>query len=74
MRIVMYLNMLKHETQMEDDPIICPCMDLSRNDIIAGIKKYGCKTIDDVTDAIEAGAVCGACVDDIQEILDEMNG
>ena len=59
---------------MEDNPMICPCMDLTRNDIIEGIKKYECKTTDDVADAIEAGAVCGACIDDIQEILDELNG
>ena len=58
---------------MEDDPIICPCMDLTRNDIIEGIKTHGCKTVDDVADVIEAGAVCGACVDDIQEILDDVN-
>ncbi|MEA4983974.1 hypothetical protein SDC9_56407 [bioreactor metagenome] len=58
---------------MADDPVICTCLDLTRNDIIEAISQYGCKTTDDVADAIEAGAVCGSCIDDIQEILDEVN-
>jgi len=59
---------------MADDPVICTCLDLTRSDIIAGIKEHGCKTVEDVGDAIEAGAVCGSCIDDIQVILDELNG
>jgi bacterioferritin-associated ferredoxin len=59
---------------MEDDPIICTCLDLTRNDIIEGIKEHGCKTTDEVADSFEAGAVCGSCIDDIQDILDEVNG
>jgi bacterioferritin-associated ferredoxin len=58
---------------MSDDQVICTCLDLTRGDIIAGIREHGCKTADDVADAIEAGAVCGSCVDDIQAILDELN-
>jgi len=54
--------------------MICTCLDLAKSDIVAGIKKHGCRTTDDVADSIEAGAVCGSCVDDIQEILDEVNG
>lgn len=59
---------------MADDPMICTCLDLTKSDIVAGIKKHCCKTADDVADSIEAGAVCGSCVDDIEEILNEVNG
>lgn len=58
---------------MSDDQIICTCLDLSKGEIATEIKKHCCKSTDDVADAIEAGAVCGSCVDDIQEILDEVN-
>lgn len=59
---------------MADDPMICTCLDMTKSDIVAGIKKHGCRTTDEVADTIEAGAVCGSCIDDIQEILDEVNG
>lgn len=58
---------------MADDPMICTCLDLCKSDIVAAIKEHGCKTADDVADAIEAGAVCGSCIDDIEEILAEVN-
>ena len=57
---------------MSDDQVICTCLDLTKGDIIDEIKKHGCKSTDDVADAFEAGAVCGSCIDDIQEILDDM--
>lgn len=56
-----------------DDPVICTCLDLCKSDIVAAVKQHGCKSVEDVSDNIEAGAVCGSCVDDIQEILDEVN-
>jgi NAD(P)H-nitrite reductase large subunit len=58
---------------MEDDPVICTCLDMTRSEILDGIRKHKCKTVEEVGDAIEAGAVCGSCIDDIQEILDEEN-
>lgn len=59
---------------MADDPVICTCLDMCRSEIVEGIKTHGCKTIEDIGDAIEAGAVCGSCHDDLQELLDEING
>ncbi|MDD4148857.1 MAG: (2Fe-2S)-binding protein [Bacteroidales bacterium] len=32
------------------------------------------KTVEEVGEATDAGTVCGGCQDDIQEILDEING
>jgi len=48
--------------------------DMCKSKIVKGIIKHDCKTIEDIGDAIEAGAVCGSCHDDLQEILDEVNG
>lgn len=58
---------------MADDPVICTCLDMSKSEILEGIRTHKCKTLEEVGDAIEAGAVCGSCNDDIQEILDEEN-
>lgn len=59
---------------MEDDFIICTCLDMTKAELVSEIKKRGLKTIEQVGDEIEAGAVCGSCIDDIQDVLDEVNG
>ena len=59
---------------MEDDPIICSCMEINRSTIVNAIKEHGLKTVEEVGDETEAGTVCGSCQDDIQDILDEING
>lgn len=58
----------------EVDPIICTCLDMTKSELVAEIKKRGLKTTEQVGDEIEAGAVCGSCIDDIQDVLDEVNG
>jgi len=54
--------------------LICTCMEVYRNTIVEAIKENGLKTVDEVGEATEAGTVCGECQDDIQELLDEVNG
>ena len=49
-------------------------MFMFNSEIVEGIKTHGCKSIEEIGDAIEAGAVCGSCHDDLQKILDEVNG
>lgn len=56
---------------MEEDPMICTCLDMCKSEIVAAIREKGLKTVDEVSEETEAGAVCGACLDDIQDILDE---
>ena len=58
----------------EENPIICTCLDMTKSELVAEIKKRGLKTIEEVGDEVEAGAVCGSCIDDIQDVLDEANG
>jgi len=58
---------------MDEDKLICTCMEVYRNTIIEAIKSNGLKTVDEVGEATEAGTVCGECQDDIQTILDEIN-
>ncbi|USI98835.1 (2Fe-2S)-binding protein [Porphyromonas gingivalis] len=38
------------------------------------MREKGLKTVDEVGEATDAGTVCGSCQDEIQAILDEING
>jgi NAD(P)H-nitrite reductase large subunit len=59
---------------MEEDKLICTCMDVYKSTIVKAIKEKGLKTVEEVGEETTAGTVCGQCQDDIQEILDEING
>ena len=59
---------------MNNDDIVCNCMQITKREIIEAIKAGNLVTIDEVGDASEAGTVCGSCHDDIEEILKEVNG
>lgn len=59
---------------MENNDIVCNCMDITKGEIVDAIKKNNLKTVDEVGDELEAGTVCGSCQDDIEEILKEVNG
>ncbi|MCK9498291.1 MAG: (2Fe-2S)-binding protein [Bacteroidales bacterium] len=59
---------------MEDDMIICHCMEVYKSEIVKAIKEKGLKTVEEVGDVTDAGTGCGGCQDDIQAILDEING
>ena len=54
--------------------IICHCFDVTREDIEKAIKEKGLKTVEEVGEATNAGTGCGGCQEQIQEILNEING
>lgn len=58
---------------MTEDPIICTCLDMCKSELVAAIREKGLTTVNEVSEETEAGAVCGACIEDIQDILDEEN-
>ncbi len=57
---------------MDNDSIICNCMQISKAEILEAVNLNDLKTVDDVCDATEAGTVCGSCHDDIEELLGEV--
>ncbi len=59
---------------MDNDEIICDCNEVYKSTIVKAIKEKGLKTVDEVGEETEAGTVCGQCQDDIQDILDDING
>ena len=56
---------------MSERRIICNCNEVYNDEIIKAIQEKGCKTVEDIGEETGAGTICGGCVDDIQEILDE---
>ena len=56
------------------DEIICHCQGITRGQIEEAIREKGLTTVDEVSEATEAGTICGSCQDDIEEILAEING
>jgi len=58
---------------MEEDKLICSCMEVYQSTILKAIKEKGLKTVEEVGEATEAGTICGQCQDDIQEIIDGIN-
>ena len=57
-----------------DNDTICNCMGVTRGEIIKAIKEKNLTTVEQVGDATDAGTGCGGCQEDIQAILDEVNG
>lgn len=53
------------------DEIICTCMGITANEIKAAYEKGAC-TVSDIQEVTGAGTVCGACVEEIERILDEL--
>lgn len=54
----------------DPNELICVCMDVRRGTIEDAIRKHQINTIDEIGDITEAGLNCGACLDELQTILD----
>ena len=54
--------------------IICHCFEVSREEIENAIREKGLKTVEEVGEVTNAGTGCGGSQEQIQEILDEING
>ncbi len=58
---------------MNKEIIVCNCMEISKEEIIKAINKEGLTQVKEVHDETDAGTNCGCCIEDIQEILNEIN-
>lgn len=56
---------------MSENRIICTCQDVDYNTIKKAIED-GAKTVDDIMEVTGAGTVCGGCISEIEEILQEV--
>lgn len=53
---------------MSCNRVICPCQGIEIEDIKKAVDA-GAETVDDVMEATGAGTICGACIDEIAEVL-----
>lgn len=61
---------------MDLDKIVCDCYGVT-NGMIKEAVENGAKTLEEVQEATEVGTACGACLDNVQHLVDhfvaEMN-
>jgi NifU-like protein len=58
----------------KDGKVVCTCFNVTDLEIEKAIKENKLKTIEDVTNFTKAGGGCGGCHEQIQEMLDKING
>lgn len=58
-------------SKFEDRDFVCKHMMLRKQDIVKAIHELNLKNMDDVQDETGAATICGACYDDVEEILHE---
>jgi NifU-like protein len=59
---------------VKDGKVVCTCFNVTDKEIEREIIENKLKTIEDVTNFTKAGGGCGGCHEQIQEILDKING
>ncbi len=55
----------------EDNDFVCRHLRLTKDDLIKVIREKGLTSFTQIQDETDAGTVCGSCVADIEEILEE---
>lgn len=58
---------------MDREQVICPCLDVTAGQIMDAYEE-GATTVDAIKDITGAGTVCGACMDEIEDLLLELKG
>lgn len=56
---------------LDDDKIICTCLSVTQGMVRDAVKE-GAVTVEDIQSKTDAGTICGACLDSIQEFLDSI--
>ena len=57
---------------MDDmNEMICPCYDLTLKMLVDAIKKHNIKTVDELSAITGAGTICGARLNELEEIVEK---
>lgn len=56
---------------MKRDQIICPCLDITAGQIMDAYKE-GAKSVEAIKEVTGAGTACGACLDEIEELIQSL--
>lgn len=54
---------------MNLDKVVCSCLNIT-NGMIKDAVESGAKTLEDVQEQTGAATVCGACLEDVQRLVD----
>lgn len=55
----------------ESNDFVCRHMQLTKADIVSVIRQKNLSSFTEIQDETDAGTICGTCVADIEEILEE---
>lgn len=55
---------------MDLDKVVCYCLNIT-NGMIKDAVEAGASTLEEVQEKTEVGTVCGACLDDVQNLIDQ---
>ncbi len=58
----------------KEGKVVCTCFNVTDREIERAIRENKLKTIEDVTNFTKAGGGCGGCHEQLQEMLDKING
>ena len=56
---------------MNPDEVICSCLDITKG-MIQEADNNGAKTLEDVQEINNVGTVCGACIEDVENLIAEL--
>lgn len=56
---------------MNHDKIVCNCFSIT-NGMIKDAVDAGASTLEEVQDATNAGTACGACLEDVQHLVESL--
>ncbi|PNV63313.1 (2Fe-2S)-binding protein [Clostridium sp. chh4-2] len=56
---------------MDLNDTICSCLGIT-NGMIKDAVDSGARTLEEVQEITEVGTICGACLDDVQQLIDEL--
>ncbi len=62
---------IKYFIDMEDNDLVCRHLQLTKADIVKVIREKDLSSFTEVQDETDAGTICGTCVGDVEEILEE---
>lgn len=56
---------------MNPDEVICSCLNITKGMIQEAVSN-GAKTLEEVQEINEVGTVCGACIEDVENLIAEL--
>lgn len=64
-------TMWKGRYIMDPDKIVCNCLGVTNGTIKEAVDS-GASTLEEVQEITEAGTICGACIDDVQHLVESL--